>query len=358
MPHTIKDIMFVQDLFKLTKPILKEIATNLDIDSSLNKNELVVQINEKKAAINETAKNTIEDSILSTKSTAVTWYKLDPKLNFEDFKRLVIENSLFNPFEEINHYNDETVTTEPLLLVAATREDESGIYLRYLYKSGVIYETTPTTIKPVSKTTISTVYYDASMGILEVRGDTKKSLEIARTVAQMLKVQINMEPVEAPFEQEIGNIADALKGKLVETTSKPEIYFEEFHKDELSSIIDVLDALDNYMQTKDSSELETQLQALTDTFGQGEAIVPFAALVLSGLNTVGVASNNEIRALPLFSYLEPHLQHQGGFIKFPFIIKNVEETFTIRIGMNTNSVVFVSQVTEEIIDFVRQNVII
>lgn len=358
MSFTVKDIMFVQDLFKLTKSNLKEIATNLDIDPSLNKNELVVQINEKKNAINETAKNLIEDSILATKSTAVTWYKLDPKLNFEELKELIEENAQFNPFENINFYNEEDLTTTPLLLVAAAREDESGIYLRFIYKNGVTYETTPTTIRPVSKSTISTVYYDVELGILEVRGDTKKSLEIARTVAQILDMQVNMEPVTTPSEQEIGHIADILGGQLVETTSKPEIYFEEFHHDELASIIDVLGALDNYMQNKDSSELELQLQALTDTFGQGEAIVPFAALVLSGLNTVGVASNGEIRSLPLFSYLEPHLQHQGGFIKFPYTIRNVEETFTIRIGINTNSVVFVSQVTEEIIDFVRRNVII
>ena len=355
---TIKDTMYVQDLFKLTKPILKEIATNLDIDSSLNKNELVIRINEKKNEFNSTATRVIEESILATKSTAITWFSFDPKVTHEQFKRLVIENSSFNPFEEANRYDENNLTTEPTLLVASSREDESGIYLRFIYKSGVRYETTPTTIRPVSKATISTVYYDADMGILEVRGDTKKSVEIARTVAQMLNLQVTMEPVESPFTQEIGSIADKLGGKLIETTSKPEMYFEEFSEEELSTVFGVLHTLDEYIQTKDSSSLEAQLQAVSDSFGQGEAIVPFAALVLSGLETVGVASSSEIRSLPLFSYLEPHLQHQGGFIRFPFIIRNVEETFTIRIGMNTNSVVFVSQVTEEIIDFVRRNVII
>ncbi|MEK5215329.1 hypothetical protein [Psychrobacillus sp. FSL H8-0487] len=355
---TIKDTMFVQDLFKLTKPKLKEIATNLDIDSTLNKNELVIRINEKKDELTTTATKVIEESILATKSTAITWFKFDPKLTHDEFKDLVIENTAFNPFEETNQYDENNLTTEPTLLVASSREDQTGVYLRFIYKSGVRYETTPTSIRPVSRATISTVYYDVEMGILEVRGDTKKSLEIARTVAQMLNLQVTMEPVETPFNQEIGSIADQLGGKLIETTSKPEIYFEEFSEDELNSVFGVLHTLDEYMQTKDSSALEVQLQAVSDSFGQGEAMVPFAALVLSGLETVGVASSSEIRTLPLFSYLEPHLQHQGGFIKFPYTIRNVEETFTIRIGMNTNSVVFVSQVTEEIIDFVRRNVII
>ncbi|MGA3677836.1 hypothetical protein [Lysinibacillus agricola] len=353
----IKDTMFVQDLFKLTKPILKEIATNLDIDPSLNKNELVIRINEKKDELNTAATKVVEDSILATKSTAVSWFSFKPKLSYEDFKNLIIGNSTINPFEVRNHYNEDEITTEPTLLVASSRA-ELGIYLRFIYKNGVKYETTPMSIRSVSKTAISTVYYDANLGILEVRGDTKKSMEIARTVAQLLNSQVNMEPVEAPFTQEIGLIADRLDGKLIETTSKPEIYFEEFTDDELAMVFGVLKTLDEYMQTKDSSSLETQLQAVSDSFGQGGAIVPFAALVLSGLETVGVASSSEIRTLPLFSYLEPHLQHQGGFIRFPFTIRNVEETFTIRIGMNTNSVVFVSQVTEEIIDFVRRNVII
>lgn len=355
---TISDTMYVQDLSKLTKSLLKDIATNLDIDTSLNKNELVMRIHERRETLNPRALEVIEDTILAPKSTTVTWYKFDQNISFEDFQRLVIENSPINPFEERIRFNEDDVSTDPTLLLATTRSNESGIYMRFIYKSGVRYETTPTTIRPVSKASISTVYYDVELGILEVRGDTKKSPDIARTVAQMLNMQITMDRVEAPFNEEIGTLADRLNGKLIETTSKPEIYFEEFSDEELASVFGVLKTLDEYIQTRDSSDLEAQLQIVSDTFGQRDALVPFAALVLSGLETVGVASSNEIRSLPLFSYLEPHLQHQGGFIKFPYDIRNVEETFTIRIGINTNSVVFVSQVNEEIIDFVRRSVII
>lgn len=42
--NRIKDIMLIQDLFKLNKAILKDIAADLNIDTSLNKNELVMRI--------------------------------------------------------------------------------------------------------------------------------------------------------------------------------------------------------------------------------------------------------------------------------------------------------------------------
>jgi len=350
--------MFIQDLFKLTKSVLKDIAADLDIDTSLNKNELVMRIYPARTRFSEETISKIENRILATKATAVTWYRFDDGLSVDEFRRLIRENSNFDPFTSRNPIQESDVTTDPELLIGSKGLNDSGTFLRYIYKSGVRYETTPTMIRTISKSAISTVYYDANRGILEIRGDTRKAPDIARKVAQTLQLQITMEPIEAPFEQEMGAIADRLNGQLTEATSKPELYFEEFSEDEMNSVVNVLKALDEYMQTKDSDVLETHLQNASDSFMQGEAIVPFAALVLSGMETVGMAGSSEIRTLPLFSYLNPYLQHQGGFIKFPFIIRNVEETFTIRIGITTQSVVFVSQVTEGVIDFVRDRVII
>lgn len=357
--HSIKDIMLVQDLFKLAKPILKDIAADLDIDTSLNKNELVMRIYPERNRFSAETISKIENRILATKSTAVTWYRFDGELTTEEFRRLIRENTrFFDPFNEMNPIQESDVTTSPEILMGSTALNNSGTFLRYIYKSGVRYETTPTMIRTVSKSAISTVYYDGDKGILEIRGDTRKAPDIARKVAQTLGLQIILEPIEAPFEQEMGTIADSIGGQLTEATSKPELYFEEFNEDEMNSVVNVLKALDEYMQTKDSDVLETHLQNASDSFMQGEAIVPFAALVLSGMETVGMAGSSEIRSLPLFSYLNPYLQHQGGFIKFPFTIENVEETFTIRIGITTQSVVFVSQVTESVIDYVRSRVII
>jgi len=356
--HTVKDIMLIQDLFKLTKSALKDIAADLDIDTSLNKNELVMRIFPERARFTADTIAKIENRILAPKGIAVTWYRLDGGVATEEFRRLISEASRFDPFNETNPIQESDVTTTPELLFGAAGLVTSGTFLRYIYKSGVRYESTTTTIRTITRTAISTVYYDSERGILEIRGDTRKAPDIARKVAQTLGLQITMEPIEAPFEQEMGTIVDSLDGELIEATSKPDIIFEAFTEDELNSVVNVLKALDEYMETKDTDVLETHLQNASDSFMQGGAIVPFAALVLSGMETVGMAGSSEIRSLPLFNYLNPHLQHQGGFIKFPCTIENVEETFTIRIGITTKSVVFVSQVTEDVIDFVRTRVII
>lgn len=156
----------------------------------------------------------------------------------------------------------------------------------------------------------------------------------------------------------MGDIADKLNGQLTEATSKPEFYFEEFSDDDSKAIVDVLKALDDYIENKDSSSLENALQNASDVFQQGDLITPFATLILSGMETVGMAGTNEIRTLPLFSYLHPYLQHQGGFIKFAYTDGHIEQNYTIRIGINTKSIVFMSQVSESLIDYVRTNVII
>lgn len=356
--HTVKDILLVQDLFKLSKAVLKDIAADLNIDTSLNKNELVVRILPEIANFDIETIDKVENRILATRGTAITWYKFDTVMSSEEFRRLIIENSDFNPFEQKFVVQENQITTNPQLLMGSASCKDEGTFLRYIYKSGVRYETTTTTIQSIAKTAISTVYYEATRGILEIRGETRKSLEIARKVAQTLGTEITIEPIEEPYNQEIGIIADLLQGELIEATSKPEIYFEEFSTEQLNSVVNVLTALDEYMQTRESDVLEAHLQNASDSFTQGDALLPFAALVMSGMNTLGIAGNTEIRSLPLFNYLNPHLQHQGGFIKFPFKIENVEEDFTVRIGITTKSIVFVSPVTEAVIDFVRDNVII
>ncbi|WP_121614812.1 hypothetical protein [Virgibacillus halodenitrificans] len=357
--NEIKDLVFPQDFFKLPKAALSEIATELDIDSSKNKNELALDVfNQiKEGEIHQAALDSFEGKVFATK-TSVTWYRIDNTLTQDEFVNLIRENAGFNASEEVFQVNEEEVTTEPQLLGLCEGHNENDVIIRLIYKDSVRYEPRGTTIRAVSKTSIATVYYDYSQGIIEVRGDTRKSKDIAIKVAELLNQRVNLEPITAIFEQEIGDIADCLSGELLEAKSKPQHYFEEFTVEETNSVIEVLSALDSYIETKDSEILEASLQQITDSFGHENGIVPFAALVLSGMETVGMQGNSEIRSLPLYSYLDPYLNHQNGFIKFPFSERNVEDQYTIRVGMTTKSVVFVSQVSESLIDYVRENVII
>lgn len=357
--NQVKDLVFPQDLFKLSKAALGEIATELDIDSSKNKNELALDVFEqiKEDEIHQSAIDSFEGRVFATK-TSVTWYRIDNTLSQEEFIMLIQENARFNAYEELNEVHEDEVTTEPQLLGLCQGHNENDIVIRFIYKDSVRYEPRGTTIRAVSKTSIATVYFDQERGIIEVRGDTRKSKDIAIKVAELLDQRVNLEPITAVFEQEIGDIADSLSGELLEAKSKPQHYLEEYTEEETNSVMEVLSALDSYIETKDSDFLEASLQQISDSFGHENGIVPFAALVLSGMETVGMQGNSEIRSLPLYSYLDPYLNHQNGFIKFPFHERNVEDQYTIRVGMTTKSIVFVSHVSESLIDYVRENVII
>jgi len=61
---------------------------------------------------------------------------------------------------------------------------------------------------------------------------------------------------------------------------------------------------------------------------------------------------------PLYDTLRPYLQHQGGFIKFNRPVNGVEKSFTIRVGLTSDSIYFTTPATEEVIEFVRNQVII
>lgn len=357
--NQVKDLVFPQDFFRLPKAVLSEIATELDIDSSKNKNELALDVFDeiREREVPEGALVSFEEKVFASK-TSVTWYKIDDTLTQDDFVSLINQNAGFDASTDCLEINEEEVTTEPQLLGICQGHKESDVIVRLIYKDSVRYEPSATSVRAVSKTSIATVYYDQQKGIIEVRGDTRKSRDIAIKVAELLNQRVNLEPVTIVFEQEIGDIADSLSGELLEAKSKPQHYFEEYTDEETRSVIEVLSALDSYIESKDSDVLETSLQRISDSFGHENGIVPFAALVLSGMETVGMQGNSEIRSLPLYSYLDPYLSHQNGFIKFPFRERNVEDQYTIRVGMTTKSVVFVSHVTESLIDYVRENVII
>lgn len=226
-----------------------------------------------------------------------------------------------------------------------------------IYKSGIFQEVFGTEIRTIPKTSLATVYYNEKTGILEIRGDSRKAESIAKEIARLLNQQINLEFIESPFNHRIGHIADDLKGELIDTTSKPEIILEEFDEDQIRAVANVLTALDEYFDTNDTEQLANQLEQANSAFGDQEISIPFSALILAGMDKVGLGGEREIRGLPLFDYLNPNLQEQGGFIRFSFIEDGVEKSYTVRVGIKSRSIYFTTPATEKVIAYVRENVI-
>ncbi|MBY6272744.1 MAG: hypothetical protein CW346_11105 [Bacillaceae bacterium] len=357
--HSIKNIVFINDIAKLPKEMLKEICTDLNLDDSGIKPDLAMRIWEylrQNQTSQDEALEKCKNKLLAGQ-TSITWYQFD-RGDLENVEELIIKNCGFNPFEEIQTPYPEELTTEPVLICAAKGETDEEIYLRFMYKSGVRRDYYVTGVNVSPKSEIVTVYLNTQSGILEVRADPRKSEKIAKSVAQILNRQVIMEQVTAPFGEKIESIADKLKGELIDATSKPELLLEDFTERQAKAVVEILQALDKFLKSNDIDELEENLKQANEAFDDEMLSVPFAALILCGMEKVGFGGERELRGLPLYDSLNPYLQHQGGFIRFKYPEDSLEKSYTIRVGMTSKSIYFTTPATEQVIDYVRKNVIL
>lgn len=361
--HQIGDIVFLNDISKLPKEILEDICTDLTIDTDGTSSDLAnrvwafVQSNRKKQ--NSTISKA-HNKLLAGR-IGVSWFELEDKDSLKGLKAKIIKESSFNPFEKIQLPNINEITTEPVLFAAAQGEKESQYFLRYAYRNGVRKHTDFTEVTLVPRSDVATIYVDEEIGLIEVRAGSKNAQKVASSLAQLVKQQITLEQkkILAPFGNKVGLIADRLKGEMIDTTSIPELIFENFEAEHTTAIIEILNALNSFFDEDDESELISSLRGASAVFEDHLLTVPFTALILNGMERVGMrTTDGDLRNQPLYVNLAPHLQNQGGFIKFNYPIGGVEKSFTIRVGKTTNSVAFTTPATEEVINYVRDMIIL
>jgi len=358
--NTLTDIVFLTDIVKLPKETLKEICTDLNLDDSGSSLELSTRIWEQIRQDRQNRTQSLQNSKgkLLAGQTSITWYQLEDLESLRGIRDIISTNAGFDVFETVNVPSLHDLTTEPILIAGAMGEHEGQYYLRFMYKSGVRreYYLTDVTTAPKSETT--TVFLDENTGLIEVRADARKSDKVAKAFAGLINQQITLEQVIAPFAINIEEIADKLGGDLIDVTSKPEFILEDFTDEQGKAVVDIITALDEYLKTQDSEKLIVSLNEANEAFDDEHLTVPFAALILNGMEKVGLGGERELRGLSLYDSLNPYLQHQGGFIRFKARDNGVDKLYTIRIGLTTKSIYFTTSATEEVIDFVRRNVII
>lgn len=71
-----------------------------------------------------------------------------------------------------------------------------------------------------------------------------------------------------------------------------------------------------------------------------------------------MASNGELRDQPLYKAFQPYLQHQGGFLQFPLIEDGIINHYTLKVGLTTNTIYFVTSATEKSIEYVRKKILL
>ncbi|NMM52049.1 hypothetical protein [Paenibacillus aquistagni] len=358
----ISELVLLDDIVHLPKETLKEICTSLNTPDDGSTSELVSRIwplikgnNVKREQVYSECKERIFGG-----KTSVSWYKFDEGI--KDVRQLIINSHKeFNPFEEMKIPPRDQISNEPTLIGAASGSKNGEYYLRYMYKVGVTREIIMDSIELRPRTTTTTLYVNENEGYLEVRTDPRNSNKIAKSFAQLIQLQIAMEAVQvtAPFGHSVEKFADALGGELIDTVGKPNLAIEEFTEGQAEAVVGILSALDAYFDNEDISELQTNLQESRRSLGDDFTAIPFTALILNGMEKVGMGvKERDLRGTPLYDYLSSSIEHQGCFIQFPVNEDGIFITHTIRVGLQSNSVFFMSQASEAAIDIVRKCVII
>lgn len=359
---TIQNISLLNDIIRLPRESLQEISADLNLPTDCSVTEMAEKI---WIGIyqNPELQNRVLDQhrhkILCGK-TSVTWYSL-PNGALNGAKQLIIENSGFNPFQVLNIPPADELTSTPVLISAAPGDSDAEYYLRFMYKSGVSrhFHGAQLDLRPNSG--VKTVYVNEDTGCIEVRTDAKASGKFASNLASLIRQHITMTQINflVPFGNDIERIADALGGELIDAVAKPELLLEDFTQDQANGVVSILSALDAFFEQEDIDVLQDSLQAARTIFGDEMLAIPFTALILNGLEKVGMGvTGRDLRGLPLYDFLKPHLQNQGGFIHFELPENGVMQSYTIRVGLKTNSIYFMTPATENAINHVREHIII
>lgn len=356
--HSISDITLISDLQALSKSVLVDLCTDLNLETSGYKIDLVTRVqNYLKESSNYELLESANSFLLAGK-TSCRWYKLSSTVSAEYITKKIEENYGFNPFNNIVIPDIDSLASTPILISAARGAETKDIFIRFMYKSGVTQKAYGNELQPVVSTSVSTVYIDTKTGIVEVRGATKKTPPIISELMRVLQQQVNVDEVTAPFNAEIAEIADKIDGELIDATSKPDLVLEDFDDDKIEAIGKILNGIDQFFVSGDDDELGRTLDEANVLFGDERLSIPFSALILSGMDKVGLAGDGELRNLPLFKYLNPRLDHHTGFIRFTFNENGVNKKYTIRVGRNSKSIYFNTPVNEKVIEFIRSNVIL
>lgn len=360
MSNSIENIVYLNDINKLSKKDLQEICTEGNLDDKGTKEDLAYRIWDyiDKDSTNRDILNLSSNKLLAGR-TSVIWYKVSEPNALSDFKQNLIRKCDPNPFETNTMPVETELTTQPKI-ISAIEKNQQEYYLRYVLKVGIDKSTYGNHVRSTPRHAIVNVYVDCEKGIIEIRNNDENTAEkIAEDIACMNNNLISLELVSAPFSKDIDEIANILDGTLMDTTAKVNIQSLDFDREQKIAILDVFNSIDDYFITDDLNVLESKLHDCKNKLANMVESTPLALLILCGLEKVGMAGlkESEVRDTTMHSTFLPYLEHQSAYIKFNYDQSGIVKDATIQVGLNKNSVHFRSSVSEEAIEFVRNKIL-
>jgi len=349
---TISEAILHSDLGRIPKDCLIGICGELNLDQTGAANLLIDRI--LNAAERSQALEKHSNRLFCGK-TSVTWFHLSSGASLLGAKGKIISKSDFNPFEELRVPPQEELSATPKLIAAIQGDNQHSYYLRFMYKARTenYYYGLQKMAAPISD--VVTVYIDEENQYIEVRSGGVNAKKVAAKVADLISQSITLEQTSLiPNATNLDAFAESLGGSVIETVGRPEGTINKLSPEEAASVCNILNAVDNYFNNQDTAELVREIEAARVVLGD---CCPISQIVLAGLDRVGLGCETDLRrGNPLYDLLKPHVQQQTGYIKFEY--PNTKALHTIRVGLTTNSIQFMTHATENVIKYVRDRVII
>lgn len=344
----IADLITFPDLAKLPKNDLKDMCTNMSLESSGSTFELARSVWSEVKSNNAKrikAFTPYYNKLLAGR-TSISWFECDDLTGLSE----EINKNEINPFQSKVPFKTEDLTTIPILRSAAKITD-TKYYLRFIYKDGtrrIVNED----VEVLPTTNTATAYIDEDLGLIEIRENPNDAQKIAEVIAGYIRQQLSLNKTDfiKPYGYHIDKIADILNGELYESKASPETWMDTFNESENEAIIDILRALDNYFEKRDIDNLQEKLDNAATVLGEELLASPFIAIILAGMGNVGLKVNeHDLRNTAMYQLLQPYLQPSGGYIRFNVEEDGVEKTYTIQVGVESKSIYFRSNATTEIV---------
>lgn len=361
------DLVFPEDIAKLPASMIEEACLLADIpySSGASGDAIYSILNsqipgdlELKVRVYELIKNKIFAS-----RRGITWHRLPEGIGDLDIEAAFRDQMGITPFEAIIPRDPNNLDGTAKVMGACRYGDARRYLIRLMVKVRVqkFYAGPRVENRAIGGTI--TAILDLDNRLLEIRDDPKYSARILRELSQVVTgvhtgsiISPRIAELLEPFGGNVEDFADNLEGRLISTDSKPEFDFEEeLTAEQITAVSNVLIAVNDFFDTNNYEILQAKLDESKANL-TGFEDVPFLAILLAGMEKLGLSVRDvaDVRTQPLLNALKPHLQYQGGFIKFPVNENGVTEYHTIRIGLQTNSISFRTFATENAIEKVRR----
>ncbi len=349
----IKDILTPVDFSNLLNEDINNIITTMELEVN-DQVDINIYLDEMKEMLfqNPTVRETIEDKVFAGR-TAIKWYRL--KLNNEEKKKVIskIQSQLFyyNSIRNLEEFNLEVPTEYTCIKIGDNR-----YLMRILVPTGTRTVRRGLDYEKYTSTKTDTVIIDLEKEYLEIRSDAKNAKKIMQIITNDLGIN---EPQEIEI---LGNYGDSLEvfksslinGRFTDVTSKPGLNIKLTRRQN-EHLVQVFNIIDEYFTTRDEERLVGSLKEIDIETEE----VSFMYLLLGGMKKIGMAcrpnNDEDLCGLSLYASLKDFIIEHSGFISFS--ISEDGQKNTIQVGKTTNSISFRSNVSEKVIDYIRNKVI-